>query len=89
MVPPVTPAAPDSRPAADLALVLETMVLQNRCCLSCGGSRMSSLPEIVWYDPPRPASVDGMPPIAGTVHGIDFEANYSPAVGWQINIHAC
>ena len=88
-VPPFTPASPDSQAAGDVAVLLQSIELQNSGCRSCGGSRMTTLPEIVWYDPPHPASVSGMPPIAGTIHGTDFEASYSSVSGWQINIHAC
>ena len=88
-VPPFTPAAPDSQEAADVQILLQSIELQNLGCGSCGGYRMTTLPDIEWYPSPHPSSVTGLPPTNGTIHGIEFEANYSPSTGWQINIHAC
>jgi len=89
-LPPLTPAAPDSQAAGDLALALQMIEMQNLGCLSCGGVRMTSPPTIVWYATPQPApGGPGMPAIDGTINGVDFDGSYSASAGWQLEIHAC
>ena len=88
--PPVTVAAPDSRTAADLAVLLQNLVGRNSGCMSCGGERETSLPTITWYATRMPAGFHGHPgPVDGNVNGVDFLANYTLGTGWDIQAYAC
>ena len=88
--PPVTVAAPDSRAAADLAVLLQNLVGRNSGCMSCGGERETSLPTITWYATRMPAGFHGHPaPVDGNINGIDFLANYTLGTGWDIQAYAC
>jgi len=88
--PPVTVAAPDSRAAADLAVLLRNLVGRNSGCMSCGGERETSLPTITWYATRMPAGFHGHPaPVDGNINGIDFLANYTLGTGWDIQAYAC
>jgi hypothetical protein len=76
--PPVTPAAPDSRAAAELALRIQSINLHNSGCGGCGGFVATTLAPVVW------TSQSG-----GTIHGIRFQVSYHAATGWQAVIWAC
>lgn len=83
-------AAPDSRAAADLAILLQNLDGRNSGCMSCGGERETSLPRITWYAIRMPAGFHGHPtPVDGNINGIDFLANYTPGTGWDIQAYAC
>ncbi|HZM53866.1 MAG TPA: hypothetical protein VFC03_02445 [Acidimicrobiales bacterium] len=88
--PPITVAVPDSRAAADLAVLLQSLVGRNSGCMSCGGDRETSLPAITWYATRMPAGFHGHPtPVDGYINGIDFLANYTLGTGWGIQAYAC
>ena len=82
-LPPVSPPAPDSRPAAELAIRLSDIQLRNLGCESCGGAVITDLAAIVWKQTP------GDPPGDGTVGDIPFRATYSPTSGWSVELMAC
>jgi hypothetical protein len=76
--PPVTPAAPDSRAAAELALRIQLINLANSGCAGCGGFVATTLAPVVW------TSQSG-----GTIHGIRFQVTYHAGTGWEAVIWAC
>jgi len=76
--PPVTPAAPDSRAAAELAVRIQDIGLRNSGCMSCGGFVATTLAPVVW------TSQSG-----GTINGIRFQVTYHAGTGWQAAIWAC
>lgn len=77
--PPVTPAAPTSRAAADLLLLIQWTEGMNAGCASTGGVIVTTLPEIVW---------NPHDDVSGTIAGVDFEARLINSA-WQTTIHAC
>jgi len=87
--PPVTVASPDSRDAADVAVLLAFLGGLNLGCASCGGQRYTTLPTIVWYPARVPATVDDPQPADGTINGVQFRADYAPGTGWVAQIYAC
>jgi hypothetical protein len=76
--PPVTPAAPDSRAAAELAVRIQDIGLRNSGCMSCGGFVATTLAPVVW------TSQSG-----GTINGIRFQVTYHAGTGWEAAIWAC
>lgn len=76
--PPVTPAAPDSRAAAELALRIAGIRLRNSGCMECGGYVFTTLARVVW------TSQSG-----GTIDGIRFQVTYHADAGWEAEIWAC
>ena len=81
---------PDSRAAADLAILLNNINNRNSGCLSCGGERETSLPRITWYAKRVPSSSSGHPtPVDGSINGVDFFATYTRGTGWRILSYAC
>ena len=74
---PVTPAAPDSRTAAELQLQLDVIYENNAGCAATGGFIVSQLAPVVWRVIPT-----GMGPADGTVAGMQFQASYDAASGW-------
>jgi len=87
--PPVTVASPDSRDAAEVAILLAFLGGLNLGCASCGGQRYTTLPTIVWYPARVPATVDDPQPADGTINGVQFRADYEPGTGWVAQIYAC
>jgi hypothetical protein len=83
--PPVTPPAPDSRQAAELALRIYDINLRNSGCMSCGGYVASALNQIVW----QPENESGVGPSDGYISGIRFRATYHAGSGWDVLIWAC
>lgn len=83
--PPVTPPAPDSRAAAELALRIHQVELRNSGCMECGGYVFTTLSPIVWQpkDEPEAGHSDGY------IDGIRFAADYHAGKGWSITIWAC
>lgn len=77
--PPITPAAPTSRAAADLLLLIQWTEGMNAGCASTGGVVVTTLPAIVW---------NAHDNVSGTIAGIDFEARLINGA-WQTTIHAC
>ncbi len=77
--PPFTPAAPTSRPAADLLLLIEWTEVVKGGCASTAGTVITTLPAIVWN--PHDA-------ISGTIPGVDFDAQLTGGA-WTVTIHAC
>jgi hypothetical protein len=87
--PPVTVAAPDSRDAANVAILLQELSGLNLGCASCGGERYTTLPTITWYPARVPAGATHPGPVDGTVNNTEFMADYVPGTGWQILLYAC
>jgi hypothetical protein len=84
--PPVTVAAPDSRAAAELALRLHSMDLRNNCSEEFGGYAPTQFETVSWH----PASDQHSHHYEGIIgNGGRFQADYTTARGWQININAC
>jgi hypothetical protein len=83
-------ATPDSRAAADVAVLLQNLKGRNSGYMSCGGERGTSLATITWYATRMPAGFHGHPtPVDGNVNGIDFLATYTSSTGWYIQAFAC
>ena len=82
--PPFTPAAVDSRAAAETALLESFVHLANQGCDSRGGSRITSLPAIVW----QPTVIPGGPRGDGTIDTIPFSATWTNGT-WSVFINAC
>lgn len=85
-LPLATPIAADSRPAAELAIRLQDLLLRNSGCDSCGGSVVTELTPIVWAQQP---SWSGDLAWDGNIGGIAFRAIYAPTDGWRIELNAC
>jgi hypothetical protein len=85
--PPVTPVGPSSQAAADLAIWLHHIVEANSGCESCGGSRLTFLPQITWHHvaPLTP----GANAWDGDIAGLLFTAQYTPGQGWTVQFNAC
>jgi hypothetical protein len=83
--PAVTPPAPDSRAAAELALRIAQINLRNSGCMECGGYVFTTLSPIVWQpkDEPEVGHSDGY------INGIRFRVDYHPGQGWSAVIWAC
>lgn len=75
--PAVTPAASDSRAAAELLLLLQEVDLSNTGCRGRGGQIMTALPKIVWKTS-----------TTGTIGGVEFKAARA-AHGWHVELNAC
>lgn len=88
--PPVVIAAPDSRAAAEVTVLVHWINGWNRGCGSCGGERKTSLPPLAWY-PQRTyeGPADARHPVDGTIDGIGFLATYVTGKGWEITLYAC
>jgi len=76
-------AAPDSRAAAELALRLNFIDLQNGCSYTFGGWAPTELETVIWQSGTGPGHYEG------TIGGVRFQASYTAQHGWQIIIHAC
>lgn len=83
--PRVTVAAPDSRPALELALRLQYINLGNNCSEDFGGYAPTSLVPIVW----QPGAGQRPSHYGGLVDGIRFTADYTVQHAWKILIYAC
>jgi hypothetical protein len=84
--PPLTVAAPDSRAAAELALRLNSMDLRNNCSEEFGGYAPTQFEPVIWH----PASDQHSHHYEGTIGSSGrFQADYTAAHGWKININAC
>ena len=85
--PPATPVGPSSRAAADLAVWLHDIVEANSGCASCGGYRLTSLPQITWHHV-APLTPGGNA-WDGDMAGLLFTAQYMPGQGWTVQFNAC
>lgn len=83
--PPVTPPAPDSRPAAELALRIYQIGHRNSGCMECGGYVFTTLSQIVW----QPKDEPGAGHSDGYIDGIRFRVTYQAGHGWDVTIWAC
>jgi hypothetical protein len=82
---PVTPPAPDSRPAAELALRIYQIGHRNSGCMECGGYVFTTLSQIVW----QPEDEPGVGHSDGYIDGIRFRVTYHAGHGWDVMIWAC
>jgi hypothetical protein len=87
-MPALTPAAPTSRAAAELALRLHAISLPNNCAEECGGYAPRPIPlyQFVW------GKVHLAPGSDWDGHYGDtglFTARYVTGQGWQIAVNAC
>ena len=81
----MTPPAPDSRPAAELAVRIALIDLANSGCEQCGGIVVTTSVPIVWQQENQP----GIRHYDGTVGGTRFTADYHAGSGWAVQIWAC
>ena len=86
-LPPVTKVEADSRPAAELAIRLQDILLRNSGCDSCGGTVVTELAPITWGQQPAPPP--GVSPWDGDIGGIAFRSSHTPTDGWQVELGAC
>jgi hypothetical protein len=84
---PVTPVVPSSQAAADLAIWLHDIVEANSGCESCGGFRLTSLPQITWHHV-APLTPGGNA-WDGDMAGLLFTAQYTADEGWTVQFNAC
>jgi hypothetical protein len=84
---PVMPVGPSSQAAADLAIWLHQIIEANPGCESCGGSRLSFLPQITWHHV-APLTPGGNA-WDGDIAGLLFTAQYTPDQGWAVQFNAC
>ncbi len=85
--PPVVTVDPGSQTAADLAIWLRQNLEANSGCDSCGGTRATSLEPITWHQV-APLTPGGNA-WDGDVGGLLFTAQYTPGLGWTIQLNAC
>ena len=78
------PAKPDSRASAEVAIELQTIMLANGGCDSCGGYLFTSMPAIIWHT----SHIAGIT-WGGTVGRIPFRATYHAGSGWKVQLNAC
>jgi hypothetical protein len=83
--PPVTPPAPDSRQAAELALRVYQVEHRNSGCMECGGYVFTALSPIVW----QPENEPGIGHSDGYINGVRFRADYHAGQGWSVMTWAC
>jgi hypothetical protein len=83
--PPLALVGPDTRAAAELALRLHSTDKRNFCSEEFGGFAPAQLETVIWY----PADDRHTHHYEGTISGISFQADYTAAPGWEINILAC
>jgi hypothetical protein len=81
-LPPVTPAAYDSREMAELLVVLDTVNKANFGCDSRGGSIFDDIPTVTWT-----SDTGGY--LGTGESAIDFTATLGPDGRWQAYIIAC
>ena len=82
---PLTGASSRSRAAAELALRLYSIDKRNNCSDEFGGFAPTQLETVSW----QPAADQHSLHYEGTIGGGSFQAEYTAAHGWQININAC
>jgi hypothetical protein len=85
--PPASPVVPSSQAAADLAIWLHEIVGANSGCESCGGFRLTSLPQITWHHV-APLTPGGNA-WDGDIAGLLFTAQYTAGEGWTVQFNAC
>lgn len=81
--PPFSPAAPDSRPAAEVAVIAVHIIGRNSCCTAAGGEIFLTAPAVDWT--PR-NDVMGTP-WDGDVDGTPFRARFE-AGKWVVEYGA-
>ena len=82
---PLTPAAPDSRAAAEVAVRVNSIDKPNRCSDECGGYAPTQLATIIW----QPARDQHSRHYEGTIGGGRFQADYTAGHGREASINAC
>jgi hypothetical protein len=85
--PPVTPVGPSTHASGDLAIWLHHIIEANSGCESCGGSRLTFLPQITWHHV-APITAGGNA-WDGDIAGLLFTAGYTPDQGWTVQFNAC
>jgi hypothetical protein len=83
--PPIAPARPDSRAAAELAIRIAQVQNSNNGCLASGAPVLRYLVPIVWK---TTVTVDGRPH-DGSIGGIVFHVAYAAGSGWTAALDAC
>jgi hypothetical protein len=81
-LPPVTPAAYDSRETAELLVILDTVHKGNFGCDSRGGAIFDDLPTLTWT-----SDTGGYMSTGG--NAIDFSATLGPDGQWQAWLNVC
>jgi hypothetical protein len=84
---PSEPAAPDSRPAEELAVRLTEIDRRNRCADECGGFVVTELSPLTFYDTPRVDPTTGFR-WDGTIGGVPFRSDLQDGV-WSVELNAC
>jgi hypothetical protein len=82
--PPIRPARPDSRQAAERALHLAMISEANSGCGGNGGAVYTTLRPITW----KTITTD-YGRFDGTIAWIMFTAKYMPSTGWKVELNAC
>jgi len=87
-LPPLTPVAPNSRAAEELAIRFAWISEVNNGCASCGGMIIKELVPITIYDVPVEPFGDGRT-FEGDLDGVYFNATYVAGQGWNVQLLAC
>lgn len=82
--PPVRAVRADSRRAAELALHIAWIRLNNTGCGTSGGYVYTTPMPIVWK-----RIMADIGPFDGTIGSVRFGVNYGPGRGWQVELNAC
>jgi hypothetical protein len=82
--PPITPVAPDSHAAGEVAVQVNAIVESEVGCDGHGGFIFSTLQPVVW----QPGISDSQP-TAGTIGPTPFTAHYDPTTGWSARLLVC
>jgi len=87
-VPPLSPVAPDSPAAEELAVRFAWISEVNNGCASCGGMVIKDLVPITIYGAPiTPSGYDRT--FDGEIEGVYFTATYIAGQGWNVLLNAC
>ncbi len=88
VTPPLTPVAPESRAAEELAVRMAWIDGVNNGCASCGGAVIRDLVPITIYAAPTTPPQYGRT-FDGEIAGVYFTAGYVPGSGWSVVLNAC
>lgn len=86
--PSFSPAAPDSRQAAELQARIRYIYVGNLGCAGKGGFVADEAIVIDWNA--EPSEVPEFPPLDGHINGhMGFRATYTADSGWTVHLNAC